>query len=211
MQKSLKKGLFITFEGGEGCGKTTLIDSIEKALKKNFQIIKTKEPGSTVLGDKIRKILLSKKGKFKISNFAELCLYLSSRAQHIEEVILPGIEEKKIILCDRFNDSTIAYQGYARELGFGKVENFCNFVSQNLKPDITIYLDIDPKIGLKRLKSFDRLESEDISFHLRVKKAFEMLIEKEKDRFFIVNGEKSKKEVFEKTFKFLLEKLKSYI
>lgn len=208
MRKNLKRGIFITFEGGEGAGKSTLIKSIKKSLEKKYPIVQTREPGSTVLGDRIRNILLSK-GE-KISSFSELCLYLSSRSQHIEEIIMPALLKKKIVLCDRFNDSTIAYQGYARGLGFLKVKKFCNFISQNLKPDITIYLDIDPKVGLKRVKTFDRLESEGISFHLKVRKAFNILCKKEK-RFFKIDAKKSKKEIFEKSLFYILKKIKRYV
>jgi len=123
-QKKLnKRGLFITFEGGEGSGKTTLIEGIYHLLiSQGHQVIKTREPGSTKLGEKVRELLLSKK---EMDPMAELCLFLGARAQHIDEVIFPSIQAGTVILCDRFNDSTIAYQGVARDLGKKQISQMC--------------------------------------------------------------------------------------
>ena len=132
----MKKGFFITFEGGEGAGKTSLIDGIKKYLEtKSLDYIITREPGSTKLGEHLREIVLQEKNGEKIStniskkidSKAELCLFLASRAQHIKEVILPSLEKNKIVLCDRYNDSSIAYQGHARGLGIDKVIEFSDF------------------------------------------------------------------------------------
>lgn len=202
------KGFFITFEGGEGAGKTLLINKLAYLLQeKNISFIKTREPGSTFIGEKIRYILLKLKQK-KISYFTELSLFLAARAQHLEEIIRPALNNGKIVLCDRFNDSTIVYQGFARGLGFKEVKKFCNFITQGLNPDFTIYLDVDPEVGIKRVKKLDRLDSEKISFHKKVKEGYYRLIDMEKERFFLIDANKSEKEVFEKAKKAILDKLK---
>ena len=134
--------LFITFEGGEGAGKTTLINSIVDAiLAHGRRVVKVREPGGSSLGEDLRTLVL--RHSEPISPYAELCLFLASRAQHIFEVIAPALKAGKIVLCDRFNDSSIAYQGSARGLGMGRVSEVCAFFSQGLTPDLTLYLDID--------------------------------------------------------------------
>src|SRR5260221_14604324 len=136
------RGLFITFEGGEGAGKTTLIEEIARQLaSEGYSVLKTREPGGTKLGEHIRAILLQHTEP--VSPYSELCLFLASRAQHILEVIGPALEAKKIVLCDRFNDSSIAYQGAARGLGMDKGAEFCEFISQVLQPNLTLYLDLE--------------------------------------------------------------------
>ena len=206
--KNLKKGFFITFEGGEGAGKTTLLEGIYKVLlEKKISVIKTWEPGSTKLGEEVRNLVLHYYDG-DVSIFSELCLYLASRAQHIKEVILPSLKENKIVLCDRFNDSTIAYQGHGRNLGMEKVKNFCNFVCQDLKPDITFYLDLDPKIGVKRIeKGLDRLESENISFHEKIREGYLMLAKEEDKRIFVIDGEKTREEILKKSLEILNKKI----
>ena len=206
-QKRIKGGLFITFEGGEGAGKTTLIDKVEENLKKrDFFLLRTREPGGTKIGEEIRKLLLYHAKDKLFSSRMELCLFLSARAQHVEEVLLPALSKGKIILCDRFSDSTVAYQGIARKLGQKKIKDFCSFVTQDLWPDITFYLDIPPKIGLKRInakekkrfqkKGLDRIESEKIAFHEKIRKGFHKIAKKEKKRFYIINSKLSPENVF---------------
>ena len=173
-------GLFITFEGGEGAGKTTLIEEIARKLSvEGFCVVKTREPGGTPLGERVRSILLQKSSGVHISAYAELCLFLASRAQHIAEVIGPALKQNKIVLCDRFNDSSVAYQGAARGLGMQEVANFCQFISQGVEPHLTFYLDIDPEIGLQRAmrhrQSQDRIESETILFHQRIREAYHLI------------------------------------
>ena len=198
----MNQGLFITFEGGEGAGKTTLIDEVSRALAlRGFEVLKTREPGGTRLGEHVRNLLLQHSDDYQISALSELSLFLTSRAQHVEEIILPSLKEDKIVLCDRFNDSTYAYQGVARGLGMEKVRRFCSFVCQQLEPHLTFYLDLDPAIGLRRTKAhegsqYDRIESEKISFHQTVRKAFHRLAEEEPNRLFILNAEDSAKDVF---------------
>lgn len=200
----MKKGLFITFEGGEGSGKTSLIKSIkEDLLSKNCKLIFTREPGGTSFGEKIRGLLLNNK-KEKISDKAELCLFLASRAQHIENVIIPALSEGKIILCDRYNDSSIAYQGHARGLGIDEVIKFSSYVIKDAVPDLTLYLDVDPKIGLSRVKAkYDRIESEKISFHQKIREGFLILAKKFPQRIKVLEARKSKEEVFKNAMNYI--------
>lgn len=183
---SAARGLFITFEGGEGAGKSTLASSVRDALKaQQINILFTREPGGTPLGEKLRELLLHAK-ELAISSRAELLLFLASRAQHIVEVIEPALAKNITVLCDRFSDSSIAYQGAGKELGFSYVKQLCDLVQQELVPDVTFYVDIDPAIGLARVRSrrqicvdalediatYDRIEGEAIAFHQKVRSAF---------------------------------------
>lgn len=211
------RGCFITFEGGDGSGKTTLIEKLfEVLLSRRLEIVKVREPGGTPLGEDIRHLLLHDR-ESPMSFYTELCLFLASRAQHIQEVILPALNSKKILLCDRFNDSTIAYQGHARGLGSESVEKFCNFVCENLYPDLTLYLDIDPELGLKRvkklphrnsMKGLDRIEAEHISFHQKIREGFHLIAKKYPDRFFIIDASQSIEKVFERSLEIIERKLK---
>lgn len=193
------RGIFITFEGGEGAGKTSLLEAVyDKIEKKGLPVIKTREPGGTEIGQEIRNLVLHQKGQ--LDPLAELCLFLASRAQHVSNVILPALKAGKIVLCDRFNDSTAAYQGYARGLSMVLVGRFCKFITQDLTPDLTICLDLDPEIGFQRVqkerkKIYDRIEEENIHFHQKVRKAFHMIAEEEPERFRMIDGALPQKEV----------------
>ncbi len=195
----LRHGVFITFEGGEGAGKSSLIEQIARQLaSEGYQVVKTREPGSTHLGEHIRTLLLDH-GSCEISPYSELCLFLASRAQHIQDVIAPALQQRKIILCDRFNDSTIAYQGAARGLGLEKVEQFCNFICQGLQPILTLYLDVDPALGLSRARGdtphLDRIESEGIPFHALIREAFREIQKKDPSRFRLLDASQSQEVV----------------
>ena len=149
----------------------------------------------------------------ELSSHSELCLFLASRAQHIKEKIIPALNEKKIVLCDRFNDSTVAYQGYARGLGMDAVQKFCDFVCEGLSIDLTFYLDLDPSIGLKRIKSgqaYDRIESEHISFHQKIREGFLLLAKKYPERFVVIDAGASFEKVFETAIKHMDYKLRPY-
>lgn len=196
----MRQGLFITFEGGEGAGKTTLIEEIFRYLTANgFDVLKTREPGGTSLGEKVRSFVLDFRGE-KISSLAELSLFLASRAQHVEEVILPALKAGKIVLCDRFNDSSVAYQGIARNLGKKEVTGACSFFSQNLEPSLTFYLDIDPAIGMTRVKKArvqDRIEQEDFSFHSLVRNAFLEIAKDNPKRIHVLNATNPQIQVYQ--------------
>jgi len=189
----MKQGVFITFEGGEGAGKTTLIEAIYRHLvQKGYPVLKTREPGGTPLGEEIRALLLHHKGP--VSPYAELSLFLASRAQHVAETILPALKEGKVVLCDRFNDSTIAYQGTARGLDVEKLGLFCRFVCDGVEPALTLYLDIDPELGLARAnrsRAADRIEAEEIAFHEKIREGYLAIHKKSPCRFRLLNAEKS--------------------
>ncbi|OGN55416.1 MAG: dTMP kinase [Chlamydiae bacterium RIFCSPHIGHO2_12_FULL_44_59] len=201
----MKQGLFVTFEGGEGAGKTTLIEEMSRVLvEQGREVVKTREPGGTKLGEAIRTILLL--SQEELSPYAELSLFFASRAQHIQEVILPSLKAGKIVLCDRFNDSSIAYQGIGRGLGMKEVERFSQFISNHLKPDLTLYLDLDPEIGLKRashVKKHDRIESESLIFHEKLRKGFLAIQREDPERFFLINAENSPETVFHEAMKYM--------
>jgi dTMP kinase len=193
-----KKGCFITFEGGEGAGKTTLVEKIALYLKEqNYPFLKTREPGGTLLGEEIRATLLKLRSE-SISSYAELCLFLASRAQHIFELIHPALQQGKIVLCDRFNDSSVVYQGAARGLGTEKVARLCHLAT-GLEPDLTIYLDIDPEVGLARAtknRALDRIEREEIAFHRKIREAYLQLSRENPKRFFVIDANKTSEKVY---------------
>jgi dTMP kinase len=187
------KGKFITFEGIEGCGKTTQIKLLDEHLQKNgYKTLLTREPGGTEIGDKIRQILLDPSNK-KMCPTAELLLYGASRAQHIEELINPALFDGKIVLCDRYSDSTTAYQGAARRLDLEKLDEMDKIATSSLKPDLTIVIDISARDGLKRATKRgqpDRLEQEKLDFHERVRKGYLNIAKKEPNRVLVVDGNK---------------------
>jgi dTMP kinase len=197
----LKHKLFITFEGGEGAGKTTLIEGIFRHLTSSgYSVLKTREPGGTKMGEKIRSLLLEVQ-EGKVSPFAELSLFLAARAQHIDEIILPALEVGKIVLCDRFNDSSVAYQGVARNLGKEGVSQACQFISQGLHPDLTFYLDIEPSLGLSRVQRTrvqDRIEQEGLAFHAKIRKAYLDLVAENPKRMLLIDASLPKERVYQK-------------
>lgn len=207
MIPKLKQGLFITFEGGEGAGKTTLIEEIALQLaSEGHSVLKTREPGGTKLGEHVRQILLQHSQDMPVSPYAELCLFLASRAQHILEVIGPALEAKKIVLCDRFNDSSIAYQGVARGLGKEKVSEFCQFISQGLQPHLTLYLDVEPELGLTRAKrgrEQDRIEAEGLLFHAKIREAYLAIHRENPRRFHLVDASLPPARVYEEAMKWI--------
>lgn len=209
----LKQGIFITFEGGEGAGKTTLIEMMVGQLTQaGYSVLKTREPGGTKLGEQIRDLLLQQAGP--VSPYAELCLFLASRAQHILEVIQPALQARKIVLCDRFNDSSVAYQGFARGLGSKQVSAFCQYISQDLKPHLTLYLDIEPELGLSRaakVRAQDRIESENLAFHAKIREAFLKIHRAEPDRFRRIDATWPPSHVFQEAMKWTNALISSYV
>lgn len=209
---------FITLEGGEGAGKSTLIQNLFDFLSnEGFSVLITREPGGTRLGDQIRQWLLRKQHEIVLDVKAELLLFLAARAQHVKEVLLPALSEDRIILCDRFHDSTIAYQGYARGLGVGPVRELCLFSSGGLQPDLTIYLDVDPQTGLQRSRDLakedapagemDRLEAEKLEFHQMVRQAFHEIARAEPERFHIVDANQPQQKVSQQAIELLKQEL----
>ncbi len=196
----MKKGIFITFEGGDGAGKTTLIQKIFTYLEKlDFDVVQTRAPGGTQIGQDIRNLLLHKHDA-PLSTRSELLLFLADRAQHVEEYISPNLQKKKIILCDRFNDSTIAYQSGARGFNEKFVRELCAFACEGMEPHLTLYLDLNPKIGFERAKKAhlaqDRIESETLKFHQKIRNAFKKIAKKEPKRFILIDASKTPEEVY---------------
>jgi dTMP kinase len=199
-------GIFVTFEGGDGAGKTTLIEAVYKRLvEQGKAVLKTRAPGATSLGEKIRALLLGHL-EGPVTARAELFLFLADRAEHVETVILPALKRGEIVLCDRFNDSTIAYQGVGRGLGKERVTALCDFASQGVTPDLTFYLDIDPRIGLGRVAKLskerikDRIETEALSFHAEIRAAFLALVKEEVQRFCLLDASLSQGKVLEQAW-----------
>lgn len=180
--------IFISFEGMEGAGKTTQIKCLAKALnKKGFEVVVTREPGGTAFGKTIRNLLLKNDSNIE-HPFTDLCLFTADRLEHIEKVIKPALKENKIVICDRFTDSTLAYQVGGQGLNEAVVLQF--IALSDLKPDLTIFLDLDPESGLDRVykrQVVDRYEQKDIDFHLRVRKKYHELFASEPNRFFKLN------------------------
>ena len=196
--------MFVTFEGGEGAGKTTLIEKMAEALKvKGYEVLRVREPGGTRLGEAVRGLLLHGED---VSPYAELCLFLASRAQHIAEVIEPALKSGKIVLCDRFNDSSVAYQGCARGLGMDAVRKVCDLIVHGVQPKVTFYLDIDPEVGLKRAqkaRAQDRIEAESLSFHQKIREAYHTLHRKEPGRLRLLDASQTPEVVFHQAMKVL--------
>ncbi len=184
---------FITFEGTEGSGKSTHIRLLCKFLKeKSISFLYIREPGGTKLGEKIRKIVLDKNNK--MNSFVEMLLYMASRAILVKEVILPAFKEGKIVICDRFLDATLAYQGYAGGVDINLINTIGEYVTSGITPGFTIYLDIDTKTGLKRLKNKDRIERKPLVYHNKVMEGYKRLIKQYPQRFRVVLTNNSVKE-----------------
>ena len=174
----MEKGMFITFEGGEGCGKSTQLTLTAKYLReKGYKVKETREPGGTPTAEKIRELILHPiEGKLSIE--AELLLFMSARAEHVNTVIRPSIENGYIVLCDRFSDSTYAYQGVNGKIPYKTMEKLNHFATNGLTPNLTFFLDGDPKALLERRNARgtkDRFEAKDLAFHEAVKKEFDKL------------------------------------
>jgi len=194
--------LFITFEGIEGCGKSTQVKLAGRYLKKQrIPFITTEEPGGTPIGRKVREMLLNNAPHdgAEMRAETELLLFFAARAQHVRQVIMPSLREGKVVLCDRFSDATIAYQGFGRGLNIDLIKLINNFSSDGLKPDFTILFDLPVEIGLKRatdrisrnkgkIAAEDRFESEELEFHRRVREGYLSLARNEPDRFRIVDA-----------------------
>ena len=182
------KGKFIVIEGIDGCGKTTQIDEISKWLpssglmKKNSKLIKTREPGGSLLGKKLRNLILDNNKNNQPSPIAELLLYSADRAEHVSKIITPALNNENWVISDRFSDSTLAYQGYGRNIDIEIIKNIESIVCQGETPDLTIFLEISPEESFLRRKNFipDRMEAEGMNFLKKVNEGFK-LIAKEKN------------------------------
>ena len=191
-------GFFITFEGVDGCGKTTQLRLLQEFLNaRGYAVTATREPGGTPIGDGIRRLVLSP-GASAIDGKTELMLYEASRAQHMCEVIGPALANGNIVLCDRFGDATLAYQGYAQGLPLDCIETLNRFTTGNRSPDLTILLDCPVERGLERTReraartgqdtTEDRFEQKDLDFHRRVRQGYLAIAQDNRSRFLIVDG-----------------------
>ena len=204
--------MFITFEGPEGSGKTTISNIIEKRLEDiGYQVVHTREPGGTPIAEQIRNIILDKANTM-LDARAEALLYAASRRQHLVEKVWPALKEGKIVICDRYIDSSLAYQGGARNLGVENVLNINMFATEGTFPDITLLFDIKPEDGLHRIaananREVNRLDLEKIEFHKLVRNTFLELAKQYKDRYVIIDASKPLDEVVENTWKEILKKL----
>lgn len=205
----MKKGIFISIEGPDGSGKSTQIENIKEYFKeKNIDIVFTREPGGTPISERIRDIILDINNK-EMCDMTEALLYAASRAQHVEEVIKPALKSGKVVICDRFVDSSIAYQGYGRELG-EKVTIINEYAIDNCMPDITFLMVLDPEVGISRMINrgkLDRLEVEKVSFHKKVFSGYLELEKKYPNRIVAINADRSieeiKKDIYEKLDNYL--------
>jgi len=189
-------GLFITFEGGEGSGKTTQLKALLTRLRSlDRDVLETREPGGTAIGNQVRGLLLDGENA-RMAALAELFLYEASRAQLVQEVIRPALAAGRIVLCDRFTDSTVAYQGYGRGLDRDLIGRLNHLAANGLQPDLTLLLDLDPAVGLARVSKRltdsrlrrDRLEDERLEFHQRVQAGYRALAAEEPDRLMVLDA-----------------------
>ena len=203
------KGKFITFEGSEGSGKSTHAKLLADYLKrKRFSVVLLREPGGTKISERIRKIILNPKNK-SMTDICEVLLYMAARVQIVKEVIKPAIEKGKIVICDRFLDSTVVYQGYGGRININFIKQLGKFATLGIKPDLTFLLDIETKEGLKRAgKIKDRIELKPLNYHRRVRRGYLALARKDRRRIKVIrvrkNGKKQNQELIRRQIDKLL-------
>ena len=209
----MNKGFFIVLEGGEGTGKSTIAHFLEEELKKEgYPTFFTREPGGndSLVAEKIRSIILDKSNN--VLPLTEAYLFAASRAQHVEEIILPHLKNNEIVICDRFVYSSYAYQGGGRNLGIDRIKTINSFAIEKVKPNLVLLFDLDPKIGLQRKRQnrqdFDRLDNEDLEFHYRVRNTYLKLAEEEPELIKIIDVNKPLKEVKKEVLLVVKNKLK---
>ena len=202
-----KVGRFISFEGGEGAGKTTLIQSVASYLnEQGHEVICTREPGGTKAAEQIRELLVTG-DKDRWDAISETALFLVARRTHVEELIKPALDQGKIVLCDRFLDSTLVYQGIAKGLGIEYVSKLNALIVKNILPELTFLLDIDPSEGLKRVSgrtsNEDRFEAHGLAFHKQIREGFLELAKQSPERIKMIDASQSAEQVFEEVKRYL--------
>ncbi len=204
----MSKGMFITFEGADGCGKSTQLSLLNEYLAKNgFKVLVTREPGAKGLGERLRDILLNYDGE--VSNRCESFLFLADRAQHIDTIVKPAIENGYIVLCDRHTDSTVAYQGYGRGLDIERINYLNDLATDGLKPNLTFVFDVDVDTSMSRVGSQkDRMESAGIEFFNKVRQGYLEIAKKEPDRVKVIDSTLPIEDVFERVISIFKTSLK---
>ncbi len=204
--------LFITFEGGEGSGKSSVMKLLAERLEKEgYSVVTTREPGGTPIAEEIRNVILDKKNT-DMDPRTEALLYAASRRQHLVQKVWPALQEGKLVLCDRFLDSSLAYQGVARHLGVDEILNVNLFATEGKYPDLTLFFDLEPEIGLARIaanagREVNRLDLEKMDFHKNVRSAFQELAKRFADRYVVIDASQSFEKVFEDAYQAIKTRL----
>ncbi|WP_082355287.1 dTMP kinase [Bacillus sp. FJAT-22090] len=210
-----KKGYFISSEGPEGAGKTTIMNLLgNKLIEEGYDVVMTREPGGIMISEKIRNIILDNKHTMMDSR-TEALLYAAARRQHLIEKVQPALEEGKIVICDRFIDSSLAYQGYARGIGVEEILAINKFAIGSTMPDKTILFDIEPSVGLARINAHDdreknRLDVESLAFHEKVREGYLSLVDQYPERIQLVDASRSLEEVLNDVYKVIKKGIRSY-
>lgn len=205
-------GIFISFEGNDGSGKSSVIKAVnEKLIALGYDVVMTREPGGTVVAEKIRTIILDK-DNLGMDVKTESLLYAASRREHLIKIIKPALDAGKIVLCDRFVDSSLAYQGIARGIGFQEVYDMNMYAIEDMLPNLTIYVCVKPEIGLSRInydhRDLDRLELEGLSLQQKVYAGYQLLVKKYPERIKVIDGEKPKEMVCKEAIEIILSYVK---
>lgn len=208
------KGIFITIEGPDGAGKTSVIKELIPMLVKTVQqeIVATREPGGSRIAEEIRELILNPENT-EMDIRTEALLYAAGRRQHLIEKIIPALEAGKVVICDRFVDSSLAYQGVARGIGVSEVAKINQFATENLSPDLTLYLDIEAHLGLERInqnkenRQFDRLDQETLEFHEKVRSAYLDIAKEQSDRIVQIDASQELEKVVEECYQTIIKKI----
>jgi dTMP kinase len=208
-------GLFITVEGPDGAGKSSLVKGLVPLIQSALSIplVVTREPGGSDIAEEIREILLNPEHT-AMDDRTEALLLAAGRRQHVVEKIIPALERNEVVLCDRFVDSSIAYQGHARGIGMEEVAAINQFATEGLTPDLTLYLDVDAEVGLNRIadknsnRTHDRLELEEVTFHEKVREAYHQLVKENSERFVTVDASQSQEAVLQDCWHIVEKRLK---
>lgn len=210
------KGIFITIEGPDGAGKTSVIKKLIPMLVQEVQqdIVATREPGGSRIAEEIRELILNPTNT-EMDIRTEALLYAAGRRQHLVEKIIPALKAGKIVICDRFVDSSLAYQGVARGIGISEVAEINQFATENLSPDLTLYLDIEAHAGLERInqnknnRQFDRLDQETLEFHEKVRSAYLTIAKEQSERIVQIDASQDLETVVEKCYQVIIKKTKN--
>lgn len=214
----MDRGIFITVEGPDGAGKTSLIQALAPMIEKATQheLVLTREPGGIPISEKIRTIILDPKHT-EMDERTEALLYAAARRQHLVEKVIPALDRKAIVLCDRFVDSSLAYQGAGREIGMAEIASINEFACDGLTPDVTLYIDVESELGLERIAKgrktteVDRLDNEALDFHKKVRAGYLELVKANPDRILAIDGSVSIEEVANTCFNRLKERFPEFI